>query len=129
MKRLLPLTTTVVSYLTLAKNAFAQATTITIQKPKNAGYNDLGEFITASIRLLFAVAAVSVLIMLVWGALQWIFSGGEKDAVAAARNRILNALIGLAILAVAVAIAVVFGRFVGIDLFNLIIPAPGASNP
>lgn len=129
MKRVISLVTAVGSYLALVKNAFAQATTITIQKPKNAGYNDLGDFITASIRLLFAVAAVSVLIMLVWGALQWIFSGGEKEAVAAARNRILNALIGLAVLAVAVAIAVVFGRFVGIDLFNLIIPAPSAPNP
>lgn len=122
MKKLLPLTTTVASYLALIKNTFADVT-IPIQKP-SAGYSDLGQFITAAIRLVFAIAAVSVLVMLVWGALQWIFSGGEKEAVAAARNRILNALIGLAVLAVAVALANVFGIFTGIDIFNLVIPQP-----
>lgn len=102
---------------------------INIQPPSRGGYSDLGQFITAALNLAFIVAAIAVLIMLVWGALQWIFSGGEKDAVAAARNRILHALIGLAVLAVAFAVAVVFGRFVGINLFSLVIPTPTQFNP
>lgn len=105
-----------------------QGPNIIIDAPSR-GYSNLGAFITAAINFIFIIAAVSVLVMLVWGALQWIFSGGEKDAVASARNRILNALIGLAILAVAFAIAVVFGRFVGINLFNLPIPGPTNVNP
>jgi hypothetical protein len=123
MKRLLPLVTAAVSYLALAKSAFADI----VITPPAVGYNSLGRFVSAAISLVFIIAAVSVLVMLVWGALQWIFSGGEKDAVAAARNRILNALIGLAILAVAVAIASVFGTFVGINLFQLVVPTP--TNP
>lgn len=105
-----------------------QGPNIIIDAPSR-GYSNLGAFITAAINFLFIIAGISVLVMLVWGALQWIFSGGEKEAVASARNRIINALIGLAILAVAFAIAVVFGRFVGINLFNLPIPSPGSVNP
>jgi hypothetical protein len=131
MKKLAAVTS-LTTFLASAVSAFAQNTPgtgrITIRRP-DKGYSDLGEFITAAINFVFIIAAIAVLIMLVWGAVQWIFSGGEKDAVASARNRILHALIGLAVLAVAFAVAVVFGQFVGINLFDLVIPQPGGANP
>ena len=120
MKRLAPFLVASLSYLSLAKVTFAA---ILIQTPK-VGYDSLGKFISASITLAFIIAAIAVLVMLVWGAIEWIFSAGEKEAVGKARNRIINALIGLAILAVAVALAQVFGHFVGINLFNLVVPDP-----
>lgn len=125
MKKLTPFLVASLSYLSLANLAFAA---IEIQTPK-VGYPSLGVFITNAISLAFIIAAIAVLVMLIWGAIEWIFSGGEKEAVGKARNRILNALIGLAILAVAVAIAQVFGTFVGINLFKLEIPSPGNINP
>lgn len=115
-------------YFLLATLAFAAPGDIVINPP-HSGYDDLGKFITAVINLVFIVGAVSVLIMLVWGAVQWIFSGGEKEAVSHARNRIIHALVGLAILAVAFALAVFFGRFVGINLFQLTPPTPSNPNP
>jgi hypothetical protein len=63
--------------------------------------------------------------MLIWGAFEWITSGGDKDAVGKARNRILNALIGLAVLAIAVALTSVGTQFLGLGAFDkIIIPTP-----
>src|SRR5689334_11517998 len=91
-----------ISYLLFAKLAFAE--TIHIMKPANAGYGDIGSFINAGLRLAFIIALLAVLVMFVWGAVQWILSGGEKEAVGEARKRILNSIIGLVILAVAFAV-------------------------
>ena len=103
-------------------------TIIDIAKP-NVGYSNIGTFITAAIQLAFVIAIIVTLAMLIWGAVQWIFSGGEKEPVDNARKRITNALIGLAILAVVFAIITLVGQFLGIDLFNLIIPTPDRPTP
>lgn len=125
MKKLAPLVT-LAGFLSLTKSAFAQ---IQIQRP-GVGYANISDFINALIRLAFIIALIVVLIMLIWGAVQWIFSGGEKEAVAGARDRIIHALIGLAILAVAFALVVIAGQFVGIDLLGrLIIPSPDQPTP
>ncbi len=121
-----------IAYLVLAGVIFAQTPTpiggpdvIQISPPvfnndptKRIGYTDINQFINNILILVFIVAIVAVLFMLVWGALQWIFSGGEKEAVASARNRIIHALVGLAILAIAIAVARLAGQFLGIDLFQ-----------
>lgn len=68
--------------------------------------------------------------MLIIGAFEWITSGGDKEAVGKARNRIINALIGLAVLAVAFALARLGAHFVGVDISNIKIPVPsGAPTP
>ena len=88
------------------------------------GYSDLGAFISNIFVLAFGLAVLLVLVMLVWGAFEWIASGGDKEAVGHARNRILNALIGLVVLAVAFALAKLGSQFVGIDLNNIVLPGP-----
>lgn len=94
------------------------------------GYKDISTFINAALRLAFIVALLGVLVMLVWGAVSWVISGGEKEAVGEARKRIINALIGLAVLAVAFAIASLAGQFVGVDLLGkLDIPSPTSPVP
>ena len=105
----------------LAESPTTTAITITPPKP---GYSDLGKFITNILVLAFGLALLVVLVMLVWGAFEWIVSGGDKEAVGKARSRIINALIGLAVLAVAFALARVAGQFLGFDLTNIPIPTP-----
>ena len=61
--------------------------------------------------------------MLITGAFNWITSGGDKENVGKARSRIINALIGLLVLALAFLIARVAGQIVHIDIFNLKIPS------
>ena len=74
---------------------------------------------------LLIMAALGTLFMLIWGAFEWITSGGDKENVGKARNRIINALIGLAVLAVAFALTKVAGQFLGFDITKSIpIPTP-----
>lgn len=129
MKKILSSISAAATYLVSSTTALAQNQNIRLDRPKidnkPVGYGDISDFITKSIQLVFIVAIVVVFIMLVWGGLQWILSGGEKEAVGEARRRIVNALIGLAILAVAFAITQVAGTFLGINIFgNLPIPTP-----
>ncbi len=74
-------------------------------------------FLNNLITLIYEIAAILVVFMLLWGGLEWILSGGDKEKVGEARKRIVNALIGLAILAVAFAILQVFGIFTGFETF------------
>ena len=123
MKKLAALSTSI-AYLLASSKALA-ADPIVITKPTE-GYTDLGVFISNVLTILFGVAVLVVLFMLVWGAYEWITSGGDKEAVGKARSRILNALIGLAVLAVAFAIAVVAAQFLGFEngLNSIPIPDP-----
>ncbi|NCN45610.1 MAG: hypothetical protein COU63_03685 [Candidatus Pacebacteria bacterium CG10_big_fil_rev_8_21_14_0_10_36_11] len=47
---------------------------------------------------LISIGAIMVLIFFIWGALEWISSGGDKGKVENARNRITQAFIGLVVL-------------------------------
>src|SRR3989344_4236751 len=58
----------------------------------------LNIFIPNAIGLLFVVGIVGFMFMMLWGAVQWIFSGGDKGAIEGARGRITNALVGLILL-------------------------------
>ena len=124
MKKAALLGSSILSFLLPGKVA---ATTVLSIKAPEQGFRSVGNFITSALTLALAVAALTVLAMLIWGAFEWITSGGDKEAVGKARNRIINALIGLAVLAVAYALARVFANFTGLDLTNLTIPSPDPS--
>ena len=123
MKKLAALGSVVSSFLT---PAVVLAQEVTIDKPSQ-GFPSLGNFITNTLTIAFLVALLVVLAMLIWGAFEWITSGGDKEAVGKARGRIINALIGLAILAIAFALTRVAAQFLGFpDITQGIpIPAPG----
>lgn len=105
------------------ENLIAQ--TQIVVSPPPQGYKDLGNFVTNVLTLAFVIAILVVLFMLIWGAFEWITSGGDKEAVGKARNRIINALIGLAVLAVAYALTRIAGQFLGFDITqSLPIPTP-----
>lgn len=101
---------------------------INIVQPKGSGIRSdipLGTVIGNLITIVFSISALIVLIMIIWGGLEWIFSAGDKEKIGKARDRILHAIIGLALIALAFLIARVVGNLVNIDLINLKIPALG----
>lgn len=123
MKKFAPIATAAVTYLTLASTAFAQIN-LTPGRPAQ-GINpgtDPRIIITNAITIVFVVAVLAVLVFLIWGAFKWITSGGDKEAIKGARGMIVNALIGLAVLALAFVIARVVGAVLGIDFANLTLP-------
>ncbi len=121
MKKLAATVSTLV-YLSSAATAFADD--IIVNPEDTKGFRTVGNFISNFLTVAMAIAIVIVLLMLIWGAFEWITSGGDKDAVGKARGRIINALIGLAVLAVAFALARLAGQFLGFDLANINIPTP-----
>lgn len=123
MKKLAALCSIIVSFLTPALT-FAQAGSIVVTRPVQGGFVTIGDAVSKGLTVVFAAAVLIVLVMLILGAFEWITSGGDKEAVGKARGRIINALIGLAVLAVAFALANVAARFTGLNLFDLAIPTP-----
>lgn len=101
---------------------------INITKPTQ-GFASLGNAISNVLTIAFVVAILVVLVMLIWGAFEWITSGGDKETVGKARGRIINALIGLAVLAIAYALARVAAQFLGFSLENITVPAPDPNAP
>lgn len=112
----------------MIKDALALAPTSIEVNIKNVGVGlpaatELGLIIGNAIRIIMMVALIAVLAMLIFGAFEWIISGGEKEKVASARGRITNSLIGLAILGLAFVIVTVAGKLVGVDVFNINLPS------
>ena len=117
---------TAVSSILLPSVALAQDLKI---KAPTQGYSDLGAFVTNILTLAFGLAILVVLVMLIWGAFEWITSGGDKETVGKARGRIINALIGLAVLAVAFALTKVGAQFLGFPDITKNIPIPTPPPP
>jgi len=113
-----------------ATTAFAQANNpqrfqngvnVQVGQPA-AGINPavpVSTLLTNALTIIFIVAALAVLFFLIIGAFRWITSGGEKESIGKARGTIVNALIGLAILALAFVIVVVVGQVLHIDILNI----------
>lgn len=132
MKKIGVLLSAGVGYLVTAGTALAQRPaneSINIMPPIGKGINPLtplSVIIKNVLTIVFVVAALAVLAMLIWGAFEWIFSGGDKDKVSNARKRITNALIGIAILALSFLIIAVVGQVLGVDITgNLYLPSIG----
>jgi len=69
-------------------------------QPGGVGRNtEVSAVIQSIIQIIFVIGALGVLAYFVWGAIDWIFSGGDKEKIASARKKIMTAVIGLALLA------------------------------
>lgn len=53
------------------------------------------------------------------GAIQWIMSGGDKQALEGARAKITNGIIGLVVLFIAFAVMQLIERFFGINVLTI----------
>lgn len=65
---------------------------------------NFGEMLTFLVKGFFVIAGLAALVMLLWGALAWVLSGGDKEKVEGARDRITAAIIGVFMILVALAI-------------------------
>ncbi|MBI4008684.1 hypothetical protein HY357_00450 [Candidatus Roizmanbacteria bacterium] len=69
--------------------------------PPPGSPTDLGATIARLINLFLIVAGLAILIYMLWGGFDWVTSGGEKEKVEKARNKITNAVIGIFIVIIA----------------------------
>lgn len=77
----------------------------------------LGTIIKNTITLIFTTASVAVVLIFLWGALDWILSAGDKEKIASARKKMVNSVIGLLLLSLSFVILQVIGQ---ITSFNLL---------
>lgn len=123
MKKAAALISTVSAFALTASSAFAAVRDTKIPDNVIPGVDptktSIGTLIASALQIVFIAAALAVLIYLVIGAFKWITSGGDKDAIGKARGTIVNALIGLFLLALAFFITVLVGQIVGINIIDL----------
>lgn len=90
----------------------------------NIRYNALAnikpsQYVTAAINLILGAAGVVAFIFLLWGGVQWILAGGDKEGTEKARKRITSALIGLAIVFSAYALIFIVQALFGISIISV----------
>lgn len=78
----------------------------------------IGNIVSNFVRIMYIAGGLAVLVFLLWGAFDWITSGGDKEKIAGARRKIINALIGMALLALSAFIVTLSGQIVGFDPLN-----------
>ncbi|MBI3980491.1 hypothetical protein HY345_00665 [Candidatus Microgenomates bacterium] len=88
-------------------------------------YTDLGVFISNAIGLAIIGAAVFALFYLLWGAFDWITSGGDKGAIEGARNKIMASILGLTLAAAVWAIFGIVQVFLGINIAQISVGGGG----
>lgn len=86
--------------------------------PDPTGAGGISKFLTNLVGLIYSLAAVVLIFMLLWGAFDWMTSGGEKEKLESARNKIISAIIGIMLFAVAFAVIKVLGQFTGFEFFS-----------
>ena len=114
MKKLIT-TLTILVALNQAVAAAAFAETLKITKPSGA-LDNISQILSAGISLILIVAGLVAFVYLLLGGIKWITSGGDKGQVEAARNQIIQALIGLIVVFAAWGIIVLFQKLTGICL-------------
>lgn len=82
------------------------------------GATVLGQYLAILIQTSAVLGGLAVLLYMVMGSLQWITAGGDSGKIEKARNRILQGIIGLAILVSVVGIATFLGPVFGLDLLR-----------
>jgi|GEM_PF-1810136 len=98
--------------LTLANVPVQAAPQPTVQVTLPFLIPSLAQILTFAIRLFFSIAAIVALLYLILGAFSWITSGGDKEGVKKAQEKIQAALIGLILIVGVLAIAVTLEQVV-----------------
>jgi len=90
-----------------------------IEVTPGTGYaTDFGTMFSAILNVVMLVAAILVFAYLIFGGIQWITSGGDKNKAEEARNKITAAIIGLIIVAASYAVINLVVNFLGFGSFN-----------
>lgn len=82
------------------------------------GATGISKFLSNLVTLIYSLAAVVLVLMLIWGAWDWLTSEGDKEKLESAKRKLINAAIGILLFAVAFAVIQVLGTFTGFTFFK-----------
>lgn len=101
----------------LVKAAFAAEDISAVDKTVTP-FPNLGDLLSSAIQISLLIAGIIVLFMIILGGIQYVSSGGDKEAATSAKSRITAALVGLLIVVSAYAIAVIIEKVFGIRIVS-----------
>ncbi len=108
------------------KQVYAQITNPVLGKyggtTNEDGGSILSEILANLYKTIVMVGGLALLLYLVMGGLEWLNSGGDPEKLKNAQDRITNAVIGMTVLVLTVAIADFLGKVLGINILRLEIP-------
>lgn len=81
------------------------------------GSAGISQFLDNVVAIFFSAAALCFIVMFVWGAVQMILSGGDKEAVAKARGKITWAIIGIILMSLSYFIFALLQEVTGFKFF------------
>lgn len=81
---------------------------------------ELGKLMAFGVRMFIIVAGIFLMVYLFWGALDWLSSGGDKERLAKAQQKLFNAVLGMIIIFVVIGI---WGFITG-DILGIIVNGP-----
>lgn len=84
------------------------------------GFGSVGisKFLSNIVALIFTVAIIVFVFMILWGSFDWLMSGGDKEKISSSQKKIINAIIGILLFAMAFAIIRILGAFTGFTFFK-----------
>lgn len=82
-----------------------------------SGTKGVSIFFSRLVSLMYALAGLVLILMLIWGAWDWLTSEGDKEKLHAAQRKLINAVIGIVIFAAAFAIIQVLEAFTGFSFY------------
>ena len=85
----------------------------------SGGINYLETLLQRTVTIFLFAGICLVMIYLVWGSIQWIMAGGDKQKLTAARAKVSGAIIGFIVLLLSYAIVGAVGFFFKVDLLKL----------
>lgn len=103
--------------------AFAQLNDVVNINPPGIGQNlsniRPSGIISTVINLALGIAGVLAFLYLLWGGIQWILAGGDKEGAEKARKKITAALVGLAIVFSAYALIFIIQALFNINIIQV----------
>lgn len=89
----------------------------TFVNKNQTGSEGLSAFLSNLITLFYSAATVVLIFMILWGAYDWLTSEGDKEKLESAKKKLVNAILGIILFAVAFALIQVVGQFSGFKFF------------
>jgi len=79
----------------------------------------VSNYLSTIVSTLMALGGLLAFFYLLYGAIEWLMSGGDQEKIKQAQRKITYAVAGLFILTAIFAIANLIGEILGIDLLNI----------
>ena len=91
---------------------------------ETSGSSTLANLIAVLWKTAIILGGLSFLLFFIWGGIEWITAGGDKQKLESAKNKLTQGLIGLAILAGSLVIVKFASQAIGLDILNIVWPTP-----